>query len=126
MAGGLTISTLNDSSGVLATQNGMTGLPKAWVRFTASTTPSITGSFNVSSVTYTATAIYTINFTTAMPNANYSVTSATSYNNSTGNNLFGVAPYSLGTSSFNAQTWISSGVGVFLSGGFVCLAVHSS
>ena len=37
MAGALTISTLKDSSGVLATQNGMTGIPKAWVTFNGST-----------------------------------------------------------------------------------------
>ena len=37
MAGTLTISTLNDSSGVLATQNGMTGIAKAWVNFAGST-----------------------------------------------------------------------------------------
>lgn len=70
MAGGLTISTLNDSSGVLATQNGMSGIAKAWVYFTGST-GTINGSFNVSSVTRNATADYTINFTTAMPNASY-------------------------------------------------------
>ena len=74
MAGGLTISTLNDSSGVLATQNGMNGVAKAWVQFTVvSTTPTINGSFNVSSVTYNSTGNYTLNFATAMSNANYAV-----------------------------------------------------
>ena len=72
MAGGLTISTLNDSSGVLATQNGMSGICKSWVRFVGSTA-TITGSFNVSSVTRNSTGLYTVNFTTSMPDANYSV-----------------------------------------------------
>lgn len=71
MAGGLTISTLNDSSGVLATQNGMNGICKAWVNF-AGATGSIRASFNVSSVTRASTGVYTITFTTAMPDANYS------------------------------------------------------
>lgn len=70
MAGGLTISTLNDSSGVLATQNGMKGVLKAWCYFNAAT-PAIINSFNISSITRTATGVFTFGFTTAMPNTNY-------------------------------------------------------
>jgi hypothetical protein len=72
MAGALTISTLNNDTGVLATQNGMTGIAKAWVNFVGGT-GAITGSFNVSSVTRSATGTYQVNFTTAMPDANYAV-----------------------------------------------------
>jgi hypothetical protein len=72
MAGQLTIDTLKASSGVLATQNGMSGIAKAWVNFVGGT-GSINNSFNVSSVTRTATGAYTINFSTAMPTANYSM-----------------------------------------------------
>lgn len=72
MAGTVVLSTLNDSSGVLATQNGMTGIAKAWVNYNG-VAQTITGSFNVSSVTYNAAGDYTVNFTTAMPNTNYSV-----------------------------------------------------
>jgi len=67
------VSTLNAASGVLATQNGMTGIAKAWVQFNGVTTVSIAGSFNVSSVTRNSTGLYTITYTTAMSNANYSV-----------------------------------------------------
>jgi hypothetical protein len=70
MAGALTISTLNNDTGVLATQNGMTGIAKAWVNFVGSN-GSVNASFNVSSVTRNGTGDYTINFTTAMPNVNY-------------------------------------------------------
>jgi hypothetical protein len=74
MAGALTISTLNNDTGVLATQNGMTGIAKAWVNFDGTvSTPTIRGSFNVGSITKNGTGDYTVNFTTAMPNANYSV-----------------------------------------------------
>jgi hypothetical protein len=72
MAGRLTISTLNDDTGVLATQNGMNGIAKAWVNFDGVAPVSIRASFNVSSVTRNSTGNYTINFTTAMPDANYS------------------------------------------------------
>ena len=73
MAGALTISTLNNDTGVLATQNGMTGIAKAWVNFNGTGTVAIRDSFNVSSITDNGTGDYTVNFTTAMPNANYSV-----------------------------------------------------
>lgn len=86
MAGGLTISTLNDSSGVLATQNGMSGIAKAWVNFNGAN-GSIRASFNVGSVTRNSTGDYTVNFTTAMPDANY-VAVGTAGKNGTGGNTF--------------------------------------
>jgi hypothetical protein len=72
MAGALTISTLNNDTGVLATQNGMTGIAKAWVSW-AGNTGTVNGSFNVSSVTRVATGRYTVSFTTALPNTDYAV-----------------------------------------------------
>ena len=72
MAGQLTIDTLSAGSGVLATQNGMTGIPKAWINYNGAT-QSIISSFNVSSVTYSSSGIYTVTMTTAMPNANYAI-----------------------------------------------------
>ena len=51
------------------------GRAKAWVNFDGSAgAVSVRGSFNVSSVAENATGDYTINFTTAMSNANYAVT----------------------------------------------------
>ena len=75
MAGRITISTLNDDTGVLATQNGMSGIAKAWASWTGST-GAIRASFNVSSVTRNGAGDYTVNFTTAMADANYSVSSS--------------------------------------------------
>jgi len=47
---------------------------RAWVNFDGTTTtPAIRASGNVSSVARNATGDYTVNFTTAMPNANYSI-----------------------------------------------------
>ena len=63
--------------GTTATQNGATGVvyskttAKAWVTFTGFT-GAILSSFNVSSVTRVSAGVYTVNFTSAMPNANYS------------------------------------------------------
>jgi hypothetical protein len=88
MAGRLTISTLNDDTGVLATQNGMTGIAKAWVNFNGTGTVAIRSSMNVSSITDNGTGDYTINFTTAMPNANYSFAGSASDNNGGGGFCF--------------------------------------
>jgi len=49
-------------------------LCRAWVNFNGVTTATIRASFNVSSVTRTATGNYTVNFATAFSDANYIVT----------------------------------------------------
>ena len=45
---------------------------RAWVNFNGTGTVAIRASGNVSSVVRNATGVYTVNFTTAMPDANYS------------------------------------------------------
>lgn len=49
------------------------GLCKAWVNFNGSGTVAIRAAFNVSSITDNGTGEYTVNFTTAMSDINYSV-----------------------------------------------------
>jgi hypothetical protein len=63
-------------------------LCRAWVNFDGTTNTggfcTIRASFNVSSITDNGTGDYTVNFTTAMPDANYSaigITVSTSTNN---------------------------------------------
>jgi hypothetical protein len=113
MAGALTISTLNNDTGVLQTQNGMTGIAKAWVRFTSNSNAVIVASYNVSSVTYNATGNYTINFTTSMPDANYApqvAGYATSAGRCTGFSIFvnsSLAYQAPTTSNFIFQTAIT-------------------
>jgi len=55
---------------------------RAWVNFNGIGTLAIKGSGNVSSVTDNGTGQFTVNFATAMPNANYSVATVTSTNGS--------------------------------------------
>lgn len=45
---------------------------RAWVNFNGTGTVAIRSSFNVSSITDGGVGIYTVNFTNAMPDANYS------------------------------------------------------
>jgi len=49
------------------------GSAKAWVNFNGTGTVAIRAAFNVSSITDNGTGDYTVNFTTAMADANYSV-----------------------------------------------------
>ena len=46
---------------------------RAWVNFNGTGTVAIRASFNVSSITDNGTGDYTVNFTTAMSDANYSI-----------------------------------------------------
>jgi len=101
MAGRLTVSTLNDDTGVLATQNGMTGIAKAWVNWNGTGTVAIRSSFNVSSITDNGTGNYTVNFTTAMPNTNYSTVGTCALSNAivAGNTDRGFTPQNYNTTS---------------------------
>lgn len=57
----------NSGYGSVATAFGC----RAWVNFNGTGTPAIRASGNVSSITDNNTGEYTVNFTTAMPDANY-------------------------------------------------------
>jgi hypothetical protein len=63
----------NSGYGSIATGYGC----RAWVNFNGTGTIAIRASGNVSSLTDHDTGDYTVNFTTAMPDANYSVSGAT-------------------------------------------------
>jgi hypothetical protein len=65
-----TLSTPSNSTVPVDTV--VNGTAKAWVNFNGTGTVAIRQSFNVSSITDNGTGKYTVNFTTAMPDANYS------------------------------------------------------
>ncbi len=50
---------------------------RAWVQFSGTGSAVIAASGNVSSVTYNSTGDYTVNFTTAMPDASYAAVAST-------------------------------------------------
>ena len=80
---------------------------KAWVNFNSS--GGINGSFNVSSVTRTSTGNFEVNFSSAMPNANYAAT-ANSWQSVSNNNVsynvfsFTTAKYQITTFENSAGT----------------------
>lgn len=49
------------------------GKVKAWVNFNGTGTVAIRAAYNVSSISDNGTGDYTVNFTTAMPDGNYSI-----------------------------------------------------
>ena len=61
------------------------GEAQAWVNFNGTGTVAIRGSFNVSSITDGGPGIYTVNFTTALVDANYSCVATCSAGASNGN-----------------------------------------
>lgn len=89
MAGTLTISTLSDGTNSTNSTQIIKGSARAWAAFNGAS-GSIYGSFNVSSVTRNSTGNYTANYTTAMPNTNYSFVGSCGNNTSVTN----IAAYS--------------------------------
>lgn len=60
------------------------GVSKAWVTFVGTGTPTILGQYNVSSITDNGTGTFTVNFTAAFSNTNYSCTASADWQPSTG------------------------------------------
>jgi hypothetical protein len=73
-----TLTTPNIDSAQIPTVSGTAPLymARAWVNFDGTGAVAIRASGNVTSITDNGTGQYTVNFTTAMPDANFSVASA--------------------------------------------------
>jgi len=95
----------NSGYGSVATAYGC----RAWVNFNGTGTAAIRGSGNVSSITDNGTGDYTVNFATAMPDANYSPV-VTLYSDKTGAGIFGLIGgiNALATGSFQIDTIASA------------------
>jgi hypothetical protein len=110
--------TLPDSTGTVATAestltqfNASGSAPvyacRAWVNFNGTGTVAINASGNVSSVTDNGTGSYTVNFTTAMPDANYAYsTNAIRGTGGNGNSIPGrnAVATTMTTSAFKVET----------------------
>jgi len=109
---GTTKLTVNSSGATIPTAI----VAKAWVNF-AGASGTINGSFNVSSVTRVSTGIYTVTFTTSMPNANYAISVTPSSASGQGYAIATVNDANIGTapttSAFQFTTRVvSSGAGL--------------
>ena len=73
----LRVNTLQNAAGT--GQPAMSGAAKAWVNFNGTGTVAIRAAFNVTSITDNGTGNYTVNFTSALADANYAVGGMTNY-----------------------------------------------
>ena len=121
----LKVNAIQNSSGVEQY------LCKAWVNFNGTGTVAIRAAGNVSSITDNGTGDYTVNFSTAMPNANYAYNVSSSstgiawvynpqLNNSTGGTL--VAP----TNSACRFVLLNSNASAYQDNAYINVAVYSS
>ena len=80
-------------------------IAKAWVNFNGTGTVAIRSSYNVSSITDDGTGRYDVNFSTAMPDNDYSVVSDGRYNtgDSAGSSVVTVRREALTTSKFGVR-----------------------
>lgn len=125
-----TFTTPNINSAQFATVSGTAPIYacRAWVNFNGTGTVAIRGSGNVSSITDNGTGDYTINFTTAMSDANYSYTGCGSIRDASSNNVMitvggdrDVAPTS---SALRINTiYNNSGVNTSIDSGEVCVSI---
>ena len=126
MAGTVVADTLQaDSTSTLVLKNGVANTPptvqdsagtqigtfcRAWVNFNGTGTVAIRASFNVTSITDRGTGLYTLNFTTALPDANYcGVASATIGGASNANRDAAVGP--IDASSAYCNSWVADSGG---------------
>jgi len=81
-----TLTTPNIDSAQIPTVSGTAPLYmcRAWVNFNGTGTVAIRASGNVTSITDGGVGIYTVNFTTAMTDANYCISGITAFTSSAG------------------------------------------
>jgi hypothetical protein len=93
---GTTTLTLPATTGTML-NDATVGVCRAWVNFAGTGTVTIRASFNVTSITDNGTADYTVNFTTAMTDANFA---ATGLANAAGNMYVKISTYAAGSLRF--------------------------
>lgn len=99
----LKVNTLQNTSGVEVYTC------KAWVNFNGTGTVAIRASGNVSSITDNGTGDYTVNFTNAMPDVNYSASGFGAYNLTAGAVSMTIRGKAWNTASVRVQTDYNNG-----------------
>lgn len=123
---GLTNSA--DGSGIIKLQSaGKTTNALAWVNFNGTGTVAIRSSYNVSSITDNGTGDYTVNFATALSDANYSAVS-TLFSDRTGTGTYGLVAgvNTLATGSFQLDCLAGAGAWAYFDPSIVCVSVFGN
>ena len=118
-----TLTTPNIDSAQIATVSGTAPLYmcRAWVNFNGTGTVAIRASGNVTSITDNGTGDYTVNFTTAMPDANYS-TCGTSGAGAI-YQAVDVSPYAFSTQTTSAMRFRTFGGGSLQDQDYISIAI---
>lgn len=104
----LRVDTIQNAAGTDSPIN-VPGTAKAWVNFNGTGTVAIRASYNVSSITDNGTGDYTVNFTNALADANYSVVGSVENESATNDRFFVVINGSRAIGSVRAMTCNGSG-----------------
>jgi len=118
MPGNLTV-TGSITGGSISVANSL----RAWVNFNGTGTPAIRASGNVSSITDNGLGDYTVNFTNAMADANYSVISSSEGANSVGNPPYQRGNYPITSASNIRLTFFTFNAGLFVDPTYCCAAI---
>jgi hypothetical protein len=100
----LRVNNITDTSGGSSSLS-VPGAAKAWVNFNGQGTVAIRAQLNVSSITDNGQGDYTVNFTNALADANYSATGTAHF---VGNNIT-VQPFTYTTNSVRIYTMFYNG-----------------
>jgi len=95
---------------------------RAWVNFNGTGTVAIRASGNVTSITDNGTGDYTVNFTTAMPDANYSCV-ATPSSSSSDSSLANIRSAATAPTVSLIRIGCTSGAGTFIDPTFVNVSI---
>ena len=118
----INVSNLNDGTTTVATTNLTNGSAKVYLNYKGTSTNSIRGSFNVSSVTENNNGDYTTNFSSNMNDANYSVTCSQGGNSSNNEVRTPYNGETFNTGNFRVATLL---VGTAIQDStYLCEAVH--
>lgn len=109
----LTTPTINSASVPTVSGTAPLYMCRAWVNFNGTGTVAIRASGNVSSITDNGVGDYTVNFTTAMPDANYNstigyVSTALVPSGSTSSPTVDISSYSTSGVSLRAYTYLGT------------------
>lgn len=117
----LKVNTLTDTAATKSVPiaDVVNGTARAWVNFNGTGTVAIRAQYNVASITDNATGNYTINFTNALTDANYSVSGCT---DNTGANAFVMKSTAVSNTTTAASILTVSSAGT-VDSSFVCLQV---
>tara|TARA_B100001939_G_C16862854_1_gene582691 strand:+ start:591 stop:977 length:387 start_codon:yes stop_codon:yes gene_type:complete len=111
MASELRVTTIANNAGTesVDTTYVINGTAKAWVNFNGAGTVAIRESNNTSSITDNGTGNYTVNFTSAMEDVNYSLTGLGTWNTDTASGgLFATQTSTFATTSARIYVYQSN------------------